>query len=84
MIIKNVSVLVTKVDLKKSSKGEAYLIIDMLDITSGDSFNLMSKNIDFMQKLQMMTKYKVDLNLTGGKYGLRLEIDKVNDEIGKI
>lgn len=84
MKIKNVSVLVTKVELKKSSKGEAYLIIDMLDITSGDSFNLMSKNIDFMQKMQMMTKYKVDLNLTGGKYGLRLEIDKVIEEIGKI
>lgn len=84
MKLKKVDVLVTKVELKKNSKGEAYLLIDLLDMASGDSFNIMSKDIEFMSKLKQMTKYKVDLLLSSSKFGLRLEIDNVIEELGGI
>lgn len=84
MKLKKVDVLVTKVELKKNGKGEAYLLIDLVDMGSGDSFNIMSKDIELMGKIKQMTKYKMDLTLTNSKFGLRLEISSVLEEIGGI
>ena len=68
MKIKNLEVLCTKIEAKSNKEGQAYLLIDLLDIGSGDNFNLMSKNIEFMSKLKAMTKYKVTLNLASSRY----------------
>ena len=84
MKINKIDVLCTKVDLKKNSKGEAYLSIDLLDLSSGDNFNIISKDIELMQKLQQMKKYKVNLNLSSSKYGLRLELLNMVEELGCI
>jgi len=84
MKIKQVEVLVTKVDLKKNQKGEAYILIDLLDMESGDSFNIMSKDLDLMKAISQMNKYKVDLILSSSRFGLRLELDRVNSNLGKI
>lgn len=84
MKISNVNALVTKVDIKKNSKGEAYLAIDFLDLASGDNFNVISKEIELMSKLQMMNKYTIDFNLISSKYGLRLEILEVSESLGGI
>lgn len=84
MKLKKVDVLVTKVELKKNGKGEAYLLVDLVDMGSGDSFNIMSKDIELMSKIKQMTKYKIDLTLTNSKFGLRLEISNLLEEIGGI
>lgn len=84
MKISNVNALVTKVDIKKNSKGEAYLAIDFLDLASGDNFNVISKEIELMSKLQMMNKYTIDFNLTSSKYGLKLELLEVSESLGGI
>lgn len=84
MKLNNVEVLCTKIEAKTNKDGGNYLLIDLLDIASGDSFNIMSKNIEFMSKLKAMTKYKVTLNLTSSRYGLRLDLETVNDELGSI
>lgn len=84
MKLNNVEVLCTKIELKQNKEGQAYLLIDLLDILSGDSFNLMSKNIELMKTLKTMTKYKVTLNLTSSRYGLRLDLESINEEIGSI
>ncbi len=84
MKLNNVEVLCTKIEAKTNKDGGNYLLIDLLDIGSGDNFNLMSKNIELMQKLKSMTKYKVTLNLTSSRYGLRLDLETVNDELGSI
>lgn len=84
MKIKNLEVLCTKIEAKSNKEGQAYLLIDLLDIGSGDNFNIMSKNIEFMSKLKAMTKYKVTLNLTSSRYGLKLDLETVNDELGSI
>jgi len=59
-------------------------LIDLLDIVSGDSFNIISKNIELMSKLKPMTKYTVTLNLTSSRYGLKLDLEQVLDELGSI
>lgn len=84
MKLNNVEVLCTKIEAKTNKDGGNYLLIDLLDIASGDSFNIMSKNIEFMSKLKAMTKYKVTLNLASSRYGLRLDLETVNDELGSI
>ena len=84
MKIKNLEVLCTKIEAKTNKDGGNYLLIDLLDIGSGDSFNIMSKNIELMQKLKSMTKYIVTLNLTSSRYGLRLDLEEVGEELGSI
>ena len=84
MNLNNIEVLCSKVEPKTNGKGEAYLIIDLLDISSGDSFNIMSKDITLMSKLKPMTKYKVTLNLTSSRYGLRLDLEEVGEDLGSI
>ncbi len=84
MKIKNLEVLCTKIEAKSNKEGQAYLLIDLLDISSGDNFNLMSKNIELMQKLKSMTKYIVTLNLTSSRYGLRLDLEQVGEDLGSI
>ena len=84
MKLKNLEVLCTKIEAKSNKEGQAYLLIDLLDIGSGDNFNLMSKNIELMQKLKSMTKYIVTLNLTSSRYGLRLDLEEVGEDLGSI
>lgn len=84
MKLKNLEVLCIKIEAKSNKEGQAYLLIDLLDISSGDNFNLMSKNIELMQKLKSMTKYIVTLNLTSSRYGLRLDLEEVGEELGSI
>ena len=79
MKLKNLEVLCTKIEAKTNKDGGNYLLIDLLDIASGDNFNIMSKNIEFMSKLKAMTKYIVTLNLTSSRYGLRLDLEEVGE-----
>ena len=84
MKIKNLEVLCTKIEAKTNKDGGNYLLIDLLDIGSGDNFNLMSKNIELLQNLKSMTKYIVTLNLTSSRYGLRLDLEEVGEDLGSI
>lgn len=84
MKINKIDMLCSKVEIKKNSKGEAYLLIDLLDIASGDAFNIMSKDIELMSKLKPMTKYEVDLSLTSSKFGLKLDLKNIIEELGGI
>lgn len=84
MKINKAEVIITKLELKKNSKGEAYLTIDFLDMETGDGFNVISKNIELMSKVKQMCKYVINLNLTSSKYGLRLEIVSIEEELGAI
>ncbi|WP_297637281.1 hypothetical protein [uncultured Clostridium sp.] len=77
-------VLVTKVELKQKKDGGAYLLVDMLDMKSGDLFNILHKNVEDMGKFPAMQKVDVTLNLTSSKYGLSLAIEKVGDGKGEI
>lgn len=84
MKLNSIEMLVSKVEVKKNKKEEAYLLIDMLDLATGDSFQLIDKDIELMQKIKPMTKYQLDLNLTSSKYGLRLELDHVGKSLGTV
>lgn len=84
MRINNVNILASKVELKKNSKGEAYLNIEFLDIATGGNFNVITKEIEFMSKIQMMNKYTASFDLSSSKYGLKLDLIEVSKSLGGI
>lgn len=84
MKLKDLEMLCTKVDLRQNKEGAAYIIITLLDLRDGTSFEIMEKNIEFMQKLQPMHKYTVNLDLQSNKYGLKMVLDSVGKELGGI
>ena len=84
MKLSNIDVLVTKVEVKENKEGKGYLIINLLDLASGDNFQLINKELELLGKLKPMTKFRIDFDLTSSKYGLKLDIDKIVEEKGNI
>ena len=85
MLINNIDVLVTKLDIKeKRDSKEKYLMISLLDMASGDIFEILEKDLDYLSKLKQMQKYNIDLKLTSNKYGLKLELAEVGEYLGSI
>lgn len=85
MLIKSANMLCTKMEVreKKESK-EKYLLISLLDLTSGDLFDLIEKDLSFLSSIKAMNKYTFDLKLNSTKYGLNLAIESVTDSLGEI
>ena len=79
----NTEALITKVEPKKNKEGGDYIAISFLDLGSGDNFQVISKNIEYM-RLKQMTKYNVKLGLSNSRFGLRLDLEEVGEELGTI
>lgn len=78
-------VIITKVDVKKKKDSqEQYLMISMLDKNSGDVFEIIEKDMEYMMKLQAMKIYNLTLDLSSSKYGLRLAVVEIKKEIGQL
>ena len=77
--------LITKVDVKKKKDtNEQYLMVSMLDLNSGDVFDIIHKNIEDMRNLTPMTKMDIELYLSSSKYGLALSINNIGEVTGNI
>lgn len=64
-------------------EGADYISISFLDLNSGDNFQVISEDIEYI-KLNVMTKYNIKLNLSSSKFGLKLDIEEVEEELGSI
>ena len=85
MRINDVSILVNKLEIKeKKDSKEKYLMINFIDMQTGDLFEVVEKDLDYLSKIKQMQIYKVDLNLLSNKYGLKLEIDEIKEDKGGI
>lgn len=85
MLIKKLDMLCTKVDVKeKKDTKEQYLMISLLDLGSGDVFDILEKDLEMIKNIVPMNKYKVDLKLSSSKYGLSLAIESLGDNLGGI
>lgn len=77
MLLKNIEMMVTKVEIKEGKEKNKYLFLNLVDISSGDMFEIIHKNIEDMEKFKPFNKIKVSLNLTNSKYGLNLKLSDV-------
>ena len=85
MRINNIDILATKIEIKeKKDSKEKYLMISILDMTTGDVFEILEKDLEYLSKLKQMQKYSIDLNLSSSKYGLKLELLDVKEQLGSI
>ena len=85
MRINDVSILVNKLEIKeKKDSKEKYLMINFIDMQTGDLFEVVEKDLDYLSKIKQMQIYKVDLNLLSNKYGLRIEIAEIKETKGSI
>ena len=85
MKINNIEVLITKIDVKeRKDNKEKYLMISFLDMETGDVFDVLVKDLEYLNKIKQMQKYKVDLNLSSSKYGLKLELIEIKESKGNI
>ena len=85
MKINDVNILVNKLEIKeKKDSKEKYLMINFIDMQTGDLFEVVEKDLDYLSKIKQMQIYKVDLNLLSNKYGLKLEIDEIKEDKGAI
>lgn len=85
MRINDIDVLITKIDVKeKKDSKEKYLMVSFLDMATGDVFEVLEKDLEYLSKIKQMEKYKVDLNLSSSKYGLKLELVEVKESKGAI
>ena len=84
MKINKIDMLCTKIEVKENKEGNKYLMISLLDLLSGDTFDILSKDIELLSKLKPMTKVKCNLNLSSSKYGFKLEIADVLEDLGSI
>ena len=65
------------VQQKSNKAGEPYLIVSIADST-GVSYSIVSKNIELLQ-LEQFKPYDLQLELTNGKYGLKLDIVDIEE-----
>ena len=77
-------ILVTSCTIGKNKQDQAYINIQFVDMQDQNSYQVISKNLELAQKLQGMKKYKVDLELTSSKYGLKLDIPVVLEDLGAV
>ncbi|EOU1140637.1 hypothetical protein ACV3T0_12910 [Clostridium perfringens] len=85
MLLQKLDMLCTKIDVKeKKDSKEQYLMISLLDLGSGDVFDILEKDLEMIKNVVPMNKYKVNLKLSSSKYGLNLSIDSIGDSLGGI
>ena len=85
MKINNIDILITKVEIKeKKERKEKYLYINFLDMMTGDLFEVIEKDLEYLSKVKPMQKYKVNLSLSSSKYGLKLELEEIKEDKGAI
>lgn len=85
MRINNIDVLITKIDVKeKKDSKEKYLMVSFLDMVTGDVFEVLEKDLEYLSKIKQMQKYKIDANLSSNKYGLKLELVEIKENKGAI
>ena len=77
MLIKNVTMLITKVEVKENKDRVQYIFLNLVDKSSGDMFEIVEKDLTLLGSLKPFTDIKVNLNLTSSKYGLMLKLDSI-------
>ncbi len=77
MLLKNIEMMVTKVEVKEGKEKNKYLFLNLVDISSGDMFEIIHKDLEDMGKFKPFNKVRVNLNLTNSKYGLNLKLNEI-------
>lgn len=85
MKIKKVNVLVSSIDEKvNSTTNLPYWSVGILDLSDGTNFTMNVKDKEVVSKLKIMNKFEMDFSIQDSKYGMRLNLDGVGENLGGI
>lgn len=84
MLIQDQEILCTRIKQGTNKKNLNYCVIDILVLSTSDMFTIITYDLEVGYKLQVMSKYNVDLELTSNRYGLKLRIATIKEELGSI
>ena len=73
----NQSCFILGVQQKTNKDGEGYLIVNIADM-EGITYSIVTKEFELM-KLEQFKQYNLQLQLTNGKYGMKLDIIGINE-----
>lgn len=76
--------LIAKTEVKTREDKTQYLMLSILDLGSGDVFDIVHKNIEDYAKLKPMTKVDLEVDISNSKYGLKLAIVEIGETLGAI
>lgn len=85
MKVNNVDVLVSSIEIKKNSNTkEDYISLGILTLDDGTNFTISEKDMNKLQLLKAMNKYKMNLIISSSQYGIRIGIDDIVKDLGGI
>lgn len=79
MKLKEVKMMCIKLEPRQNKKNEDYLMVTLADMETGDTFDLIEKDMSYLSMLKPFSAYILDLDLTSSKYGLNLKIDNIKN-----
>lgn len=87
MDIKKREILVTGAEARKSKKTEkTYVVINFIDLgeSVNNQYSVMSEDINILQKIKGMEKWLVNIKISGGNYGVKMEISDFIEKLGQV
>lgn len=77
MIIDNIDMLVTNADLKKGQDNSDYCLVGLLSLDDGQKYDVIVRDPEKYFQLKPLTKITLNLQITNGKYGIKLYINDI-------
>ena len=85
MLVKDIEILVTKIERKKNSKtGADYLAIGLLTLDDGSNFTVLERDEDKFGQYAAMVKYIADLRVSSSQYGVSVAVEELKEPQGSI
>lgn len=69
-------VIITKIEVKtKKDSTDQYIMVSFLDMSSGDVFDILEKDIEVLSRVHSMTRREnFEVNFSNSKYGIRCKV----------
>lgn len=84
MLVNNKEILISSIEVKKNGKNEEYLLIGLLTLDDGTNFNVLEKDMQRLEQIKSMNKYRANLKVTSNQYGINVSISDILKDEGNI
>lgn len=84
MLVKNIEILVSSIEMRKNSKNVDYMSLGVVTLDDGTTFNVLEKDMNKQGLLKPMNRYRVNMKISSSQYGINVSIEDVLKDEGSI
>lgn len=84
MLVKNIEILVSSIEMRKNSKNVDYMSLGVVTLDDGTTFNVLEKDMNKQGLLKPMNRYRVNMKVSSSQYGINISIEDVLKDEGSI